>query len=98
MSLDQFLDCLDFAPDVIKDMIKDFSVKLPLNDMEKRKAIQEKLGFDVTKAIEVENTVFDSEGNRAEEKSITAKRRTVPINTEVAAPTGRRYKPEPKNE
>ena len=32
-TLDQFLDCLDFAPDVIKDMIKDLAVELPVNDM-----------------------------------------------------------------
>ena len=54
-SLEQFLDCLDFAPDVIKDMIKDLAVELPLNDMAKRQAIQDKLGFDVTKAIEIAN-------------------------------------------
>jgi len=35
-TLDQFLDCLDFAPEVIKDMIKDMAVDLPLNDMAKR--------------------------------------------------------------
>ena len=27
-SLDQFLDCLDFAPSVVKDMIKDLAVEL----------------------------------------------------------------------
>ena len=35
-TLDQFLDCLDFAPEVVKDMIKDMAVDLPLNDMAKR--------------------------------------------------------------
>ena len=60
-SLDQFLDCLDFAPNVVKDMIKDLAVELPLNDMTKRQAIQDKLGFDVTKAIEIKNTKFDAE-------------------------------------
>ena len=52
-SLDQFLDCLDFAPPVIIDMIKDMAVTLPLNDMAKREAIKNKIGFDVTKAIEI---------------------------------------------
>ena len=60
-SLDQFLDCLDFAPNVVKDIIKDLAVELPLNDMAKRQAIQDKLGFDVTKAIEIKNTKFDAE-------------------------------------
>ena len=58
-TLDQFLDCLDFAPEVIKDMVKDMAVDLPLNDIAKRQAIQEKLGFDVTRAIEIKNTKFD---------------------------------------
>ena len=35
-TLDQFLDCLDFAPDVIIDIIKDMAVNLPLNDIAKR--------------------------------------------------------------
>ena len=45
-SLDQFLDCLDFAPAGVKDIIKDMAVELPLNDMNKRQAIMEKLNFD----------------------------------------------------
>ena len=97
-SLDQFLDCLDFAPDAIKDMIKDLAVQLPLNDMAKRKAIQDKLGFDITKAIEIENTAFDSENGQMQEKFTVPKRRTAPLNAETAVPTGRRYKPEPKDE
>ena len=52
-SLDEFLDCLDFAPDGVLDLIRQYSVTLPLNDVAKRNAILEKLDFDVTKAIEV---------------------------------------------
>lgn len=48
---DEFLDALDFAPQGVIDLIKDISVKLPLNDFNKRQAIKEKLGFDVDKAI-----------------------------------------------
>lgn len=50
-SLDAFLDCLDFAPVGVIDLIKKFSISLPLNDMAKRKAILDKTGFDVTKAV-----------------------------------------------
>ena len=99
-SLDQFLDCLDFAPSVVKEMIKDFAVKLPLNDMNKRQAIQEKLGFDVTKAIEIKNTKYDGAD---EEEFVKAKenktsRRTAPLKSEkiAAAPSGRRYTPDSK--
>lgn len=98
-TLDQFLDCLDFAPDVIKDMIKDLAVELPLNDMAKRQAIQDKLGFDVTKAIEIKNTKYDGETEENIETK-TSGRRAVPIKADstTAAPSGRRYKPITKNE
>jgi len=95
-TLDQFLDCLDFAPDVIKDMIKDLAVKMPLNDMAKRKAIQDKLGFDVTKAIEINNTKYDGENEKETEvKAAPSGRRAAPIKSEntTAAPSGRRYNP-----
>lgn len=95
-SLDQFLDCLDFAPDAIKDMIKDMAVELPLNDMAKRNAIQEKLGFDVTKAIEIKNTKYDGE-NEADikENDSHSGRRAAPIKSDktTTTPSGRRYKP-----
>ena len=100
-SLDQFLDCLDFAPPVIIDMIKDMAVTLPLNDMAKRDAIKDKIGFDVTKAIEIKNTKYDGEvENDVEEKVSTSGRRTAPIKKEEtpAAPSGRRYKPITKND
>ena len=98
-SLDQFLDCLDFAPDVIKDMIKDLAVELPLNDMAKRQAIQDKLGFDVTKAIEIKNTKYDGETEETTETKVSG-RRAAPIKTDnaTAAPSGRRYKPITKDE
>ena len=52
-SLNEFLDCLDFAPEGVLNNIKDLAISLPLNDMSKRQAILEKLGFDVTNAIEL---------------------------------------------
>ena len=101
-SLDQFLDCLDFAPPVIIDMIKDMAVTLPLNDMAKRDAIKDKIGFDVTKAIEIKNTKYDGEAeeNNIEERTSASGRRTAPIKTDnsSAAPSGRRYKPITKND
>lgn len=50
-SLDEFLDCLDFAPIGVIDLIKKYAVDLPLNDYNKRRAIKEVLGFDVDSAI-----------------------------------------------
>lgn len=51
-TLDEFLDCLDFAPIGVIDLIKKIAVEMPLNDYAKRNAIKEKLQFDVDKAIE----------------------------------------------
>ena len=50
-SLDEFLDMLDFAPTGVMDLIKQFSVTLPLNDIEKRRALKNKTGFDVNAAL-----------------------------------------------
>lgn len=85
-SLDSFLDMLDFAPNGVLELVKDLSVSLPLNDMEKRQAILDKLGFNVTRAIEIQNTKFDgeSENEKDKEKPI---RRTTPA---VTPGTGRR--------
>jgi len=98
-TLDQFLDCLDFAPDAIKNTIKDLAVELPLNDMNKRQAIKDKLGFDVTRAIEIKNTKYDGEVEETTETKISG-RRAAPIKTDnvTAAPSGRRYKPITKDE
>ena len=77
-SLDAFLDALDFAPIGVIDLIKTMSVSLPLEDYNKRKALLEKTGFDVDKAV------ANLQAEKAEEKTTTA---------ESAAPTERRVKP-----
>lgn len=51
-SMDEFLDCLDFAPIGVIDMIKNLAVSLPLGDYNKRKALKEKTGFDLDRALE----------------------------------------------
>lgn len=76
-SLDQFLDCLDFAPAGILDMIKDLSVSLPLNDVQKRNAVRDKLGFDVESAIRL----------REEAKKIDGIEETDKPKRRAAAPT-----------
>ena len=67
-SLDAFLDCLDFAPTGVIDLIKQFAVSLPLNDSAKREALKNKTGFDTSKAIE----------NNKEEKEEDAQIVTTP--------------------
>ena len=51
-SLEAFLDCLDFAPIGVIELVKQYAVSLPLTDYEKRKALEAKTGFSVDKAIE----------------------------------------------
>ena len=69
------------------------AVDLPLNDMAKRQAIQEKLGFNVTKAIEIKNTKFDGGEENISNNVATTRRRANPPTKKEAAPSGRRYNP-----
>ena len=82
-SLDAWKDALDFAPAGVKDLIKDFSVKLPLTDYNKRQAIKEILGFDVDAAIRL-----NEPDKTAEDKENAAPQRRVQP-AEAATP-GRR--------
>ena len=50
-TIDQFMDCLDFAPQGVVDLLKNMAVTLKVNNIEKREAIKAKTGFDVSKAI-----------------------------------------------
>ena len=86
-SLDAFLDMLDFAPVAVIDLVKDMSVKLPLVDMAKRKALKEKTGFDVDAALKhIEEDKEDEQGTILKQ---TGERR---VKTEEG-PAGRRTAP-----
>lgn len=50
-SVDALLDCLDFAPAGVLDLIQKYALELPLTDTRKIKAIKEKTGFDVALAL-----------------------------------------------
>lgn len=50
-SQDAFLDCLDFAPTGIIDLIKEMSIMLPMTDTRKIEALRNKTGFDVEVAL-----------------------------------------------
>ena len=69
-SLDEFLDCLDFAPEGVKDLIKTLSVELPLNDVAKREAILNKLGFNVDNAIRIKKETAEPD----KEEPVTQRR------------------------
>lgn len=56
-SLDEFLDMLDFAPEGVITLIQDYSISLPLADMNKMEAFKNKFGYDIQKAIEAQKAV-----------------------------------------
>lgn len=74
-SLDELLDCLDFAPIGIIDLVKEYAVTLPLNDVAKRQAIFDKTGFDVTTAINLQLEQLEATGK---ETKATKRRAAVP--------------------
>ena len=89
-SLDQLMDCLDFAPGGVIDLVKKYAVELKINDIQKRQAILNKTGFNVTSAIEINEETLEGE-----EEKITTGRRTAPVvATEEVAPA-RRSSPVP---
>lgn len=84
-SNDALLDALDFAPIGVIDLIKQYAVSLPVNDMTKRQAIKDKTGFDVTKALAMNQPDPDEkqEGEIHKERRVkpaatTPQRRTTP--------------------
>lgn len=77
-SLDEFLDCLDFAPEGVLESIKTLSVELPLNDVAKRKAILEKLNFNVDNAVRNKELIEQEEGFDGSVKPVNQRRAAVP--------------------
>lgn len=85
-SLDEFLDCLDFAPEGVIDLIKRFSVSLPLTDTRKLESLKEKTGFDAAAAIENVKKEQAEVGGATEE---TPTRRVVKADSNPSQPTRR---------
>lgn len=87
-SVDEFLDCLDFAPVGVIDLIKKLSVSIPLYDMQKRAALKKKTGFDVDAALRnIAAEKEDEDGTilkqaaperRVKKEEVPAGRRTTP--------------------
>ena len=89
-SIDEFLDCLDFAPPGVIDLIKKLSVSLPLTDFQKVNALKAKTGFDAAAALkhimeekedEGQDTILKTSGERRvvkKEETVPEGRRTAP--------------------
>lgn len=82
-SQDAWLDCLDFAPEGVLDMVKQLSVSIPLNDYAKRRALKEKTGFDVDAAIRF------TEEDQINDKSKEAPKRRIVKDTSDEQPIRR---------
>lgn len=71
---EQLMDCLEFAPEGVISLVKKIAVETKLNDVAKRKIIQEKTGFNVDRAIDANE--YTKEENAKETKS---ERRAKPV-------------------
>ena len=86
-SLDEFLDCLDFAPEGVIELIKVIAAKLPLNDVQKREALKNKTGYDLDRALLNMRLVKEEETAEGKVEETTLERRVKKTDT------GRRVTP-----
>lgn len=86
-SIDEFYDCLDFAPTGVIELVKSLAVQLQINDLAKREAILDKTGFDVSAAI-----IANTQTAELNEESNEKKRRAAPLPTDKTEKTESKYK------
>lgn len=89
-SIEAFLDCLDFAPDGVINLVKKYAVELPMTDTQKRRALKAKTGFDVDAAVR--NSEPDINPNDTILANPNAERRVKPAD-EAPVPAERRVAP-----
>ena len=99
-SVDALLDCLDFAPAGVLDLVQKYALDLPLTDTRKIKAIKDKTGFDVALALKHKEELAAEAAEVADqtESGMEVKaRRTQPTTAaKVETPSGRRTTPQYK--
>ena len=74
-SEDQLIDCLNFAPEGVKDLVKAVALAMPLNDLNKCKIIKDMLGYDVLFVRSTNEQIAKESG--AEAAHAPAKKRRV---------------------
>lgn len=74
-TLDQLLDCLDYAPKGTIELVKHMAVEMKINDISKRDAIKNKTGFDVSMAIRINEESAATD----ETEKLNTSRRAAPI-------------------
>lgn len=98
-TVEAFLDCLDFAPDGVIDLIKKYAYELPCNDSRKRDALKTKTGFDVTLALQHKAEVEAAQAEEANTTESGMEVKAAPtrrVQAEAKAEGGRRTTPQYK--
>lgn len=84
-SEDQLIDCLNFAPEGVKDLVKAVALAMPLNDLNKCKIIKDMLGYDVLFVRSTNEQIAKESG--AEAAPTPAKKRRVASTSTAAKQT-----------
>lgn len=84
-SEDQLIDCLNFAPEGVKDLVKAVALAMPLNDLNKCKIIKDMLGYDVLFVRSTNEQIAKESG--AEAAHAPAKKRRVASTSSAAKQT-----------
>lgn len=85
-SKEEFEDAVNFAPEGVKELIRRYSVSVPLTDTEKRKIVAQKLDFDVDAAVR------NNEAEKDESATETPVRVATPVPGTVTRKTNPTYK------
>lgn len=88
-TLDELDDCLTFAPLGVVDLVQDVAISMNLNDMSKRKLIQEKTGRNIDRAIRANEEVAAAmkEADKPAEEQPKVRKASAPSTpTEPSAP------------
>ena len=91
-SQDEWLDCLDFAPEGVIDLIKALAVELPLTDTRKMESFKQKKGIDLARMIQAKREE-EAEALAAEaqaQENSAPRRRVAPATTETTENPARR--------
>ena len=93
-TLDQFEDCLNFAPEGIINLVKKLAVDLKLNDVAKRQMLLEKTGFNVTSAININEATMEEDTAPAKTRKAaaiteTTKEESSPVRKSTTIATGK---------
>lgn len=77
-SNDEWLDCLDFAPDGVIDLIKTLSVEIPLTDTVKMEQFKQKKGVDLARMIQAKKEEEAEKAAAEAQQEQKAQRRVQP--------------------